>query len=289
MIPASSPHKNWFTETFELEKGRAVSIAVKEKTEDYRSAFQHIQVFDTVPFGKMLVLDGVIMLTEADNFAYHEMISHVPMMSHPNPENVLIVGGGDGGTLKEILKYKSVKNVSVCEIDKEVINVSQKHFPQLASSFDDSRVEIMIEDAAKFIKKHKDQFDVICVDSSDPVGPAEILFKKPFYKNLSDALSENGIAVSQSESLYYHKTFIKNLISRNKTIFSHTAYYYTMIPTYPSGTIGFSFCSNKIKPQSIYDPQRMNHIKPLKYYNTAIHKSAFILPEFIKEVNERNS
>ena len=247
-----------------------------------KTSLQKIEVYETVPFGKMLVIDGIIMLTQYDNFAYHEMIAHVPMNAHPNPQKILIVGGGDGGTLKEILKYSSVQEVIVCEIDKEVIKISKKYFPELASSFDDPRVLIVNEDAAKFIKTNNNYFDVICVDSSDPIGPAEVLFTKKFYQDLSCALTADGIAVTQSESMFYSLDLIEELYTNNKGIFKHAFYYYTVIPTYPSGTIGFSFCSKKYDPFELLDSSKIAQLQDLRYYDEAIHKASFQLPVFVQ-------
>jgi spermidine synthase len=272
----------WFRENFEVDKGRNLSVAVTDILEVKQSKFQKIEVFQTVSLGKMLVLDGIIQLTEFDNFAYHEMMAHVPLMIHPNPERVLIVGGGDGGVLKEALKHSCVKEVFLCEIDQDVITVCQKHFPDLSSGYQDPRVTVVIDDAAKFISTKPDYFDVICVDSSDPIGPALSLFNKKFYENISKALTEEGISVSQSESMYFHAEFIASLYKQNKEIFPIVDYYYTLIPTYPSGTIGYAYCSKKYSPQEKLGPKRIRDLENLKYYNVDIHKSAFALPEFLK-------
>lgn len=273
----------FFRENFEIEKGRNLQIAIKEVLHTSYSKFQKIEVFETVSLGKMLVLDGVIMLTQFDNFAYHEMIVHVPMNVHPNPEKVLIVGGGDGGALKEVLKYESVKEVVLCEIDEEVITVSKKYFPEFADSFNDKRVTVVVEDAAKYMKNCKNVFDVMCVDSSDPVGPAEILFQKEFYMDMLNALTEKGIAVTQSESMYFHKEFISKLYKQNKEIFKAVSYYYTLVPTYPSGTIGFSFCSKQYDPMENVNSSRINKLKGLQYYSADIHRACFSLPKFMAE------
>jgi len=267
----------------EFVKSARVTMAIEEVLESYSSPFQKVEVYKTVPFGKMLVLDDVVMLTEYDNFAYHEMIAHVPMIVHSNPKKVLVVGGGDGGVLKEVLKHPSVEEVVVCEIDEEVVKVSKKHFPELASSFDDSRATFIAQDAAEYIKTKKNYFDVACVDSTDPIGPGEVLFTKEFYQNLEQALTEDGVVTTQSESMYYHRDVIASWYQRNDKIFKHAAYYFTVIPTYPSGTIGFSFCSKKYDAFENINTQRISSLKNLKYYNEAIHKASFQLPQFMKE------
>jgi len=155
-----------------------------------KSPFQKIEVFATEAFGNMLVNDGIVMLTQFDNHAYHEMIAHVPLFAHPNPKRVLIVGGGDGGTLTEVLKHDGVEEVIMCEIDKKVVDVSKKYFPELTQSFKDPRATVVYEDAAKYVKNKKDYYDIIIVDSSDPIGPAVVLFQKQFYQDVKDALKK---------------------------------------------------------------------------------------------------
>ncbi len=272
-----------FQEQFNAMGGMRVTVAIKDVLEVCTGPFK-VEVYQTVPFGKMLVIDGVIQLTEFDNFAYHEMIAHVPMNAHPNPERVLVVGGGDGGALKEILKHDSVKEAVLCEISEDVVNFSKKHFPDIASGFNDQRTTLLIQDAAEYIKTKENYFDVICVDSSDPVGPANVLFTKEFYQNLERALTSNGIVTTQSESMFYDKNLIAQLYSQNKEIFAHAGYYFTLVPTYPSGTIGFSFCSKKYSSTENLDPKRIEALGQLKYYNKAIHTASFQLPEFIKSL-----
>lgn len=273
----------WFTENFEVEKGRNLTVGIKDVLEVKQSKFQKIEIFETFSLGKMLVLDGVIQLTEFDTHAYHEMITHVPINAHPNPKRILVVGGGDGGVIKEVCKYPSIEEIVMCEIDEDVVSISKKYFPQFATAFKDERVELIIDDAAKYIAEKNNYFDVIIVDSSDPEGPASTLFNAQFYKNMKKALTEDGIAVTQSESMYFHLDFIEELYKQNKTIFNHISYYYTLVPTYPSGTIGFSFCSKKHDHLVNFNTDRIKELTTLNYYNEDIHKAAFMLPEFIKK------
>ena len=276
---------NWFTETSETAQGRQVQVAYTKKLDSFQSGFQQIEVYETVSFGKMLVLDGAIQLTAYDHFAYHEMIVHVPMNVHPDPKHVLIVGGGDGGALAEVVKYPTVETIVLCEIDKAVIELSRKHFPEFNKAFDDKRVTVNIGDAAEYIKKKANAFDVIIIDSSDPIGPAEVLFGKTFYRDVFLALTAEGIAVSQSESMYYHRDFIAKLFHQNKAIFPINEYYFTLVPTYPSGTIGFSFCSKLREPVDKIAPHRIEGLAGLRYYSEAIHRSCFVLPAFFDRNN----
>jgi spermidine synthase len=274
----------WFDENFEIELGRTLRIKIDGIVEQYDSEFQRIEVYQTRPFGKMLVLDGVIMCTEWDEHAYHEMIVHVPMFTHPGPEKVLVIGGGDGGTVREVLKHPTVKRVDLCEIDEHVVRISRKHLPRMTSGLDDKRVKIVAEDGAKFVHDHKNTYDIIIVDSSDPIGPAEVLFSEEFYASMKESLTEGGIAATQSESFYYHGDIVERLTGYAKKLFAIPGYYFTVVPTYPSGIIGFTLCSKKYHPFRDYREERVAPLQPgLQYYNPAIHRAAFALPSFIKD------
>ena len=279
-------HEIWIEEKYELKNGRALKIRITKSIDKITSKFQEIEVVDSEAFGKILLIDGVIMLTEADEFCYHEMIVHVPLCVHPDAEKVLVIGGGDGGTVREVLKHDNIKQVEVCELDEKVIELSKKHFPNLANSFSDDRVKIYYEDGNKFIKKHQNEYDLILVDSSDPIGPAEVLFKKEFYQSMYHALNERGIIVSQAESFFYHKKIIKNLFSFIGEMFPISNYYYTLVPTYPSGIIGFTFCSKKYHPINNFNHQEFLKLRNLKYYDEDIHKAAFALPVFAQKYIE---
>ncbi len=274
---------NWFEEQLDVKQGRLIKIQYKELLESVQSRFQKIDVYDTVPFGKMLVHDEVIMLTEFDEAHYHEMIAHVALNVHAHPGRVLVIGGGDGGTLREVLKHKEIHTAHLCEIDDQVIEICKKHFPGLSCSFDDPRVKVFLEDGAEFVKKRENFYDIIIVDSSDPIGPAEVLFQEQFFKNMANALTHDGIVITQSESFQYHRHIIKNILSFSKKIFPHYFYYYTLVPTYPSGLIGFSFCSKKYHPIEDFHPVKADALTGLKYYNQEIHKAAFVLPQGFAE------
>jgi len=268
---------------------------------DEKSEYQHVQVFHNQVWGNVLVLDGVIQVTEKDEIAYHELIVHIPMFSHKNPERVLVVGGGDGGSIREVLKHPSVKHVTICEIDEMVIKVAKKFFPNLAGSYDDPRVQVVCRDAAKYMEE-KDvvgTYDVIIADTSDPVGPAAALFEAPFYKCMFNTLRPGGKIATQAESIWLNLDLIKRLVGSNLDTFANVEYATTQIPTYPCGQIGFLLCSKAdhgLTKPSCKKPLRQpdaEFTKKLRYYTPEVHKAAFILPKFvqdaIKEVEEKAS
>jgi spermidine synthase len=273
----------WFEEILELDAGRTLKIKINRLIEQHESAFQRIEVYETKPFGRMLVLDGVIMCTEWDEHAYHEMITHVPLCAHKNPEKVLVIGGGDGGTVREVLRHPEVKQVDLCEIDPDVVRISIKHLPSMACGLSDKRVTVYNEDGARFVDERKNTYDIIIVDSSDPIGPAEVLFSEEFYLGMRECLRDDGIAVTQSESFFYHGDIVKRLTGFAKKHYAVPGYYFTVVPTYPSGIIGFTFCSKKYHPINDFNEAKAKSIEPsLKYYNSGMHRGAFALPSFIK-------
>ena len=248
---------------------------------EVKSEYQHIEVFKTKYFGKLLRLDGIIQMTEFDEANYHEMIAHVPMNTHKCPENVLVIGGGDGGAVREVLKHKDVKKVDLVEIDKAVINISKKFFSDVSKSLDDPRLSIINEEGAKYARFCNTFYDVIIIDSTDPFSVGQSLFKESFYSYLKKILKFGGIIVSQSESMFYDLDLIKEMHEFKKKYFKHVKYYYTMVPTYPSGTIGFQFCS-----EMDYSNEKNNvdKIDGLKYYNSHIHSGSFVTPNFISNL-----
>ena len=270
----------WYTEKQTENLGITCKVNKTYYTE--KTDFQDIALIDTKQFGKMLVLDGAIQTTEKDEFVYHEMIAHVPMFTHSNPEKVLVIGGGDGGAVREVLKHSSVKKVTLVEIDKSVVDVSKKFLPQISCALEDNRAEVLITDGIKYVQEHKNEFDVILVDSTDPVGPAVGLFSLDFYKSIFDALKEDGIFVAQTESPFYNDDLIKSVFKDMKSVFSITKLYLCFVPTYPGGLWSFTMGSKK------YDPLEANITERLdfetKYYNAGIHKACFELPEFVKNI-----
>lgn len=277
----------WFTEK-QLTEGEedatvCLSVRIKEVLHREKTPFQEIAVFDTYEFGRILVLDDIIQLTGADEFIYHEMIAHVPLCTHPNPERVLVVGGGDGGTVREICKHPSVRQVVMAELDRKVVEASRKYLPALSAGFDDPRVEINYVDGTEFVRTRNDEFDVVIVDSPDPLGPAAALFGSEFYSNVYNALGQDGIMTVQSESPVLNRQFIRKISSRIKEIFPNFYYYLAPVPTYPGGLWSFAAGSKR------YDPaQPRNSFIPegTRYYTPAIHKAAFTLPPFVREIVE---
>jgi len=230
----------------------------------------------------------VIQCTERDEFSYQEMISHLPLYSHANPKTVLIVGGGDGGVLREVAKHPSVEKIVMCEIDPMVCDVSKEFFKDsLATTFNDPRLTLLHADAAAFLRDGEcGKYDVIIVDSSDPVGPAEVLFRSEFYENMKNALNPNGIVCTQGECLWLHLDLITDVLDRVGKFFPTVQYAFTTIPSYPSGQIGFVLCSLDESVNALHKPKRIVDAKTaagLRYYNSRVHEAAFVLPNFAEK------
>lgn len=252
-----------------------------------KSAFQQIDVFDTYEFGRVLVIDGVVMLTEKDEFIYHDMITHVAMATNPDIRKVLVIGGGDGGTVRELCRYKTIEKIELVEIDDLVVRASKKYLPFTSSNLDDRRVTVYIEDGIKFVKGKNDVYDLIIVDSTDPIGPGEGLFTTEFYSNCFNALTEKGILVNQNESPYYEHNAREMMrsTSKLKKIFPIVEVYQYHIPTYPSGHWLFGFASKVLHPTKDLAKERWESIGlKTKYYNTTLHIGAFALPTYVKEM-----
>lgn len=276
----------WFSEVCPMWPGVANSFEIENILYSEKSPYQQIDVYQTRHHGRMLVLDGIVQLTEFDEFAYQEMLTHIPMFAHPAPESVLVIGGGDGGIVREITRHSCVKIIDFCEIDEAVIKIAREYFPNMSYGLDDPRVNIHIRDGNKYIQEQKEKYDVIIVDSSDPIGPAEVLFEKPFYAYLKDALKPGGIIATQGESIFLHADCISNLVKITKSLFPVTGYANILVPTYPGGHIGV--CMGSLEP-GLEQPNR--EIDPLirenlKYYNEDVHKASFILPEFARKMIE---
>lgn len=270
----------WFFEKTPMEGGFSLGAKIVEKLADERSDFQHIQIFQAEKFGKMLVLDGVIQVTESDEFSYHEMFVHVPMSVHPNPKDVLVVGGGDGGMARELIKYPELENIDVCEIDEGVVRLSKVHLPFTACGYEDPRVTVYYEDAAEYLKRKTAAYDLILVDSSDPVGPAEVLFRKPFIESIRQALKPGGAALTQCETIYLFLPIIKKMMEIGLELFPTVEYMNTLVPTYPSGMIGQLVLSTG---GSYREPKRETPkeiLDGLRYYTPDVHRAAFRLPAF---------
>lgn len=274
----------WFSEICPMWPGMSLSLEIEQVLYSQKSKFQQIDLYMTRNHGKVLVLDGIIQLTQADEFAYQEMLAHVPLFAHPHPETVLVIGGGDGGILREVGRHDCVRKIDFCEIDEDVITVSKRFLPDLACGFDDPRVNVHIADGNAFVQEKKEQYDVIIVDSSDPIGPGEVLFQKPFYEGLKKALRHNGIIATQGESFFLHKEYAVNLVKITRQLFPIQAYAYILVPTYPGGHIGI--CLGSLGPE-LNKPIRdisENIQNQLKYYSPGIHQAAFVLPYFAEKL-----
>uniref|UniRef100_A0A915BGZ5 Spermidine synthase n=1 Tax=Parascaris univalens TaxID=6257 RepID=A0A915BGZ5_PARUN len=265
--------------------GQAFSLQVNKILFHEKSKFQDILVFESRSYGNVLVLDGIIQCTERDEFAYQEMLAHLPMFAHPNPKKVLIIGGGDGGILREVLKHECVESVSMCEIDEMVIEASKKYLLHMSIAFDNPKLKLFIGDGFEFLKEHKNEFDVIITDSSDPIGPAESLFGRSYYELIKDSLKHGGILASQGESMWLHLNLIKHMLHFTRTIFESAEYAVSFVPTYPSGCMGYLIASAEKRDLSVpareisdTEVEKMN----LRYYNSAVHRAAFTLPQFVK-------
>jgi len=291
----SAAKEGWFTELSTMWPGQGLSLEIEEVLYKGKSEFQDIVVFKSKAFGKVLVLDGVIQTTDRDEFSYQEMIAHLPLCALKNePKKVLVVGGGDGGVLRELARHSTLEVIHQAELDEEVAKVSKKFLPQLAVGYDDPRVETSFTDGIKFAQDAPEgTYDAIIVDSSDPVGPAAVLFEKPFFTYMHRALKPGGIIATQGESLWLHLPTIEELAKMCHSVFEggDVKYGYTTIPTYPSGQIGFMVCSKKLEDGSKVDvtlpkrspPAGSNGLPPLRYYNEEIHKAAFVLPSFARD------
>jgi len=243
----------------------------------HQSPYQKIEVIENEYFGRVLFLDGLLQTTEKDEFFYHEMLVHPAFVSHPAPKNILIIGGGDGGALKEILRYP-VERVQLVEIDSIVVEVSKKFFPWLLPSLKDERVELVVADGHEFIQKTDRKFDVVLVDSSDPVGPSRRLHKSDFYEKLKYCLNPRGVAVAQAGSPFYHLDQIKEKNACLKKLFKIVSFYIGLVPTYPGGNWCFGYLSDEVNPLLL----KRKPPPGLKYFNLDIHLEAFSLPNFMK-------
>ena len=248
-----------------------------------RSAFQEIKVLEHGFFGRILVLDDVVQLTERDEFMYHEMLAHVPLHSHPNPERVLVIGGGDGGTLRESLKHSSIKAATLVDIDPEVSDVSKLYFPTLSRAFSDPRAVLKPGDGAAFLATTSEKFDAILVDAPDPVGPARTLTTPEFYRSALTALTDRGIFAMQTESLHFHLPFVRQVQGILGGIFPWVGLYAAPIATYAGNWWTFSVGSRA--PVSV-DPVRTSGFETV-YYSRDAHAKAFVPPAVLESLAKR--
>lgn len=260
-----------------------ISYRVKDILFAKKSPFQHVMVLDTHDFGPTLVLDGIVQTTSLDGYIYNEMIAHVPLTMHPNPENVLIIGGGDCGVAREAAKYESVKRIDMVEIDELVVEASKTYIPEVSGNLDDPRVKYIYDDGIQFAKQAVNEYDVIIVDSSDPVGPAIPLFELDFYRDVHKALKDDGMMVCQSQSPIFHPDVMKNSYDRIGSLFPHRKLYTTIVPTYPGGFWSFTLGSKRPLP----DLADIVFDKETRFCNADVIRASFALPEFLKAILEK--
>ncbi len=276
--------KNWITEYYQDKFG--ISLKINQKLFQKKSSFQNIEVYETNYFGKLLLLDGMIMCTEKDEFIYHEMISHVPIMAHPNPKSVLVIGGGDGGTVRELAKHSNLNKIDICEIDADVVETSKKFFPTIASGFDHPLVNLTIGDGIEFVNNcEQGSYDIVIIDSSEPIGPGEGLFTEEFYQNVLQILTLDGILTAQTEAPFLCSSMISNIYQKLGKVFPKVKLYTGPVPTYPSGYWSWTYCSKTVDPFSNIQQKDFHELeKQTLYYNKDIHLACFTLPNFIRRL-----
>jgi spermidine synthase len=267
------PHwGQWFTES---------EIIFRQKTD-----FQDLVIFQNPLFGKVLSLDGVIQHTQADEAVYHEMMVHVPLLTHDNPQTVLIIGGGDGGIIREVLKHPNIERAVLVDIDQAVVDLSKKYLPHISKgAFDHPKIHIIIQDASLFVKECKETFDIIICDSTDPIGPGEVLFTSEFYGDCKKLLNKNGIFVNQNGVPFMQPSELTLTMNNRKPHFNHVTFYIAPVPTYAGGHMAFGFASDKkYKVSEAVLEERLLKLKTdLFYYTPEVHKASFALPNFMKK------
>jgi spermidine synthase len=271
-----------YTEWFPGATG--LSFKVTEILEDVQSEYQRIQLFETDTHGKLLVHDNCVMLSERDETAYHEMITHVPMLSHPNPRRVLIIGGGDGGTLREVVRHPEVEIARQVEIDSEVVRLCKKHLPKIASGYDHPKADLIIGDGIKYVQDAEDEsYDVVLIDSTDPFGPALGLFNEEFYRQVHRILAEDGVMACQAESAMYGMETLGKIVGFHRNIFKIARVYQAQIAVYPSGTWAFAFASKGPDSLSPLNSDRVASISDgCEYWNEELHSASFVLPTYVR-------
>jgi spermidine synthase len=275
----------WFTENH--TPNVKLSIRTDKQLFTAQSNFQRIDIFQSVEFGRFLTLDGYMMLTEKDEFIYHEMMTHIPLAVHPNAKNILVIGGGDGGAVRELCRYKTVETIDLVEIDPLVIEASREHLPFTACKLDDPRVSIHYEDGVKFVRRKEAAYDLIIVDSTDPFGPGEGLFTREFYGSCYMALREDGIMVNQHESPFYPNDAAAMQRAHKRIVesFPISRVYQAHIPTYPSGHWLFGFASKKYHPLEDLQAARWNRLNiTTNYYTTKLHEGCFYIPAYVERM-----
>lgn len=280
--------ENWFTEASE-NLGTGFSLQIKQKLADEKTPYQHIEIFETTSFGNLMVIDGFVMLSTRDNFLYHEMMSHPVLYTHPHPRNVLIIGGGDCGTLKEVLRHEGVESAHQVEIDEQVTRLSEIYFPELCESNNDPRASLVFDDGIQWVRDaDPESLDVIIIDSTDPVGPAEGLFSKDFYRDCFAVLRPGGLIVQQSESPLLHTNILKDMYAAMRSAgYADVRTLQFPQPVYPSGWWSATMARKGESISGFREMDVTNKSFATKYYSGDMHKAAFVMPPFfIRAVNE---
>ncbi len=272
----------WFKEIDASKSG--LTFKVEKVLFSQKTPFQRIDVFETEFYGNVLVLDGCVQITQKDEFVYHEMLAHVPLYSHPNPRDVLIIGGGDGGTAREVFKHPEVGHLDLVEIDEVVIEVARRYFPEVSCELDNPLLTILPTDGIEFIKTKKDAYDVILVDSTDPVGPAEGLITSTFYHDAFQALREDGIIAVQAESPFFYPDWVTKIHQNLRNVFPLVKLYLSYTPTYPGGLWTFAYASKGIDPINDFDSSRVPSTTSFRYYTPSLHTASFQLPAFVQNL-----
>ncbi len=273
----------WFDNKY--SQNTVLKTRIRKKLFTAKSPYQKIEVFDSYDFGRLLVLDGIVNISGMDEFIYHEMMTHVPLFTHPNPEKVLVIGGGDGGIVREIAKHLSVKKIDLVEIDEQVINASKRYLPGSAVAFEDSRLNLFVEDGSRFLKKCEEVYDVIIIDAPDPIGTAKSLFNKSFYNHCFRALKKNGLLTTHAETPTFKEELklMKSIHSKFNTIFPIAHIFTACVPSYSIGIWCFIFCSKKYHPLNDFQEKKLRRLDiNCRYYNAEIHQASFSLPNFLK-------
>lgn len=263
------------------------SIKIEKQVHSSQSEYQRIDVFDSVEYGRFLTLDGYLMLTEKDDFIYHEMLVHIPMAVNMDIKKVLVIGAGNGGVARELSDFKTIEKIDVVEIDEQLVEVAKEFFPYEAAGFDDPRCTLYVQDALKFMRHSKIKYDLIIVDSSDPYGPGEVLFTKEFYGHCYNILEDNGILVNQHESPFYENdaNILKRIHKRISKTFEVSQIYEAHIPSFPAGHWTFGFASKGLDAVKDIQADAWNALDlDTEYYNTDLHCGAFALPNYVKEL-----
>ena len=275
----------WYTD--EHTQDVRFSMKTTKQIVSRKSSVQQIDILDTPAYGRVLVLDGGLMITEKDEFIYHEVVAHGPVAVAPHAASARGSGGGDGGTVRELTKYRSIETIDLVEVDKSVVLFAKKHLPFVSSKLKDRRVKVWFEEGLRYVRGKKAEYDLIIVDSSDPYGPAEGFFTREFYGTCYKALRDDGILINQHESPFYaaHQRSVRDAHRHIVMEFPVSTVYQAHIPSYPSGHWLFGFASKKYHPIGNLDEARWNKLRiNTRYYNTALHRGAFALPNYVLDI-----